>query len=132
MVGASFAAWQWGAPPWVLAVGSAAMCAAIALGVDRYHSLGHLRCDGYLVSRWGSIVRRRVVLDETSVLGWGLRSTYFQRRLGLVTLLAATAAGRQAYQVRDIEPDTALGTIGEVTPDLLAQFRGDPAPVDAV
>jgi putative membrane protein len=131
-VGASFAAWQWGAPLWVLAGGPVVMCAAIALGVDRYRNLGHLRSDGYLVTRWGSIVRRRVALDETSVLGWGLRSTYFQRRLGLVTLLAATAAGRQAYQVRDIEPDTALGMVGAVTPDLLAQFSSDPAPADAV
>ncbi len=124
-VGASFAAWQWGAPAWVVVAGPVAMSVSIALGIDRYRNLGHVRSDGYLVSRWGSIVRRLVALDETSVIGWGLRSTFFQRRLGLVTLIAATAAGRQAYQVRDVEPDTALALVGAVTPELLAQFRSE-------
>ncbi len=132
LLAVSFAAWQWGAPLWIVAVGAAALAASITLGVDRYRNLGHVRSDGYLVTRWGSIVRRRVALDESSVIGWGLRSTYFQRRLGLVTLLAATAAGRQAYRVRDVEPHTALDIVGAVTPHLLAQFRNDAAPVDTV
>jgi putative membrane protein len=119
----SVAAWQWGAPVWVVGFGVAAVFLTVLLGVDRYRSLGHTLSDGYLVTRWGSLVRRRVTLAQDSVVGWGLRSTYFQRRLGLVSLMATTAAGRQGYQIRDVAPDEALGLLGAVTPDLLVQFR---------
>ena len=122
LLSVSVAAWQWGAPVWVIAGGFAAVGAAIALGLDRYHNLGHTLSDGYLVARSGAVVRRRVALDVTSVIGWTVRTTYFQRRLGLVTLIATTAAGRQGYRVRDVYPDTALSLVGAVTPQLLAQF----------
>jgi putative membrane protein len=126
----SVAAWQWGAPGWVVAVGAGALCASVALGIDRYAGLGHTRSDGYLVSQWGSLVRRRIALAEESVVGWQLRSTYFQRRLGLTTLTAATAAGRQGYRIRDVRPETALALIGAATPALLTQFLA--GPVDGV
>jgi putative membrane protein len=128
LLSASVAAWQWGAPPWVIGFGVAALCSSVVLGVDGYRNLGNALSDGYLVTRWGSLVRRRVAIAEDSVVGWGLESTYFQRRLGLVSLTAASAAGRQGYRVRDVTPDEALGVVGEVTPELLAQFRrADPA-----
>ena len=66
------------------------------------------------------------------MIGWNLRATFFQRRSGWSRWSPTTAAGRQGYQVRDIEPETALGVVGAVTPDLLAQFSSDPAPADAV
>ena len=41
------------------------LLAAFRSGVDRYRSLGHARVDGYLVTRFGSLVRRRTALAET-------------------------------------------------------------------
>ncbi|MDT4911751.1 MAG: putative rane protein [Pseudonocardiales bacterium] len=120
---AAVIAWLLGAPVVVLVIGAAALAAAIPLGIDRYRSLGHALVDGYLVAGGGSLVRRRTVLQSSAVIGWNLRSTYFQRRAGLVTLTATTAAGRQSYDVSDVDGRTALAIADAVTPDLLAQFR---------
>ena len=78
------------------------------LARDRYRALGHAWADGYLVSRYGSIVRRHNNLAARSIIGWNLRATIWQRRLGLVTLVATTAAGRQRYPVPDVERAEAV------------------------
>ena len=67
-------------------------------------SLGHALVDGYLVARSGSLDRRREALATGSVIGWNLRSTWFQRRAGLTDLVATTAGGRQRVRVLDL-PD---------------------------
>jgi putative membrane protein len=120
---AAVVSWALGAPAWVLAVGAALLLASVPLGIDRYRSLGHALSDGYLVTRFGSLVRRRAALETTAVIGWNLRSTYFQRRLGLLSVTATTAAGRQAYEVQDVEPAEALAIADTATPELLTQFR---------
>jgi len=96
--------------------------AAVLLAVDRARALGHALCDGYLVARRGSMVRRRVMLQCDGVSGLGLRTSFFQRRVGLTTLTAATAAGRQGYPVPDIDAATALALGREIVPGLLEPF----------
>lgn len=120
---AGVVAWGAGAPLWTVPVGLALLAASVLLGVDRYRSLGHALCDGYLVTRWGSLVRRRAMLDGTAVIGWNVRATYFQRRRGLVTLTATTAAGKQGYHVMDVARQEALALAEAVTPELIGQFR---------
>jgi putative membrane protein len=126
LAGASVIVWLVGTPVWVLVVGVAALIAAVPLGLDRYRSLGHALEDGYLVTAHGSLVRRRAVLERTAVIGWNVRSSFFQRRAGLVTLTATTAAGRQGYGVWDVDGPEALALAQAVTPDLLPQFRTGP------
>lgn len=92
------------------------------LGHDRYRSLGHTLSGGYLVSRSGSLVRETVALRCDGVIGWRVHASYFQRRAGLVTLVATTAAGRGGYHVTDAGTSQALGLADEVVPDLVAQF----------
>jgi putative membrane protein len=128
LAGAAVVAWLVGAPAWLLGVAAVALIGALPLAADRYRSLGHAVADGYLVAGGGSLVRRRIVLDASAVIGWNLRSTYFQRRAGLVTLTATTAAGRQSYAVTDIEGAESLVIADAVTPDLLAAFRTAPTP----
>ena len=70
--------------------------AALALAADRARSLGHTLADGYVVARSGSLNRRREALEVEHVIGWTFRSTWFQRRAGLTTLVATTAGGRQS------------------------------------
>ncbi len=82
----------------------------------------------YLVAGSGSLLRRRIVLDRRAVIGWNLRSSFFQRRAGLVTLTATTAAGRQSYEVSDVDGAEALVIADAVTPELLAAFRTGPTP----
>ena len=120
---AGVVAWAAGGPLWTVPVGLALLAASVLLGADRYRSLGHALCDGYLVTRWGSLVRRRAMLDGTAVIGWNVRATYFQRRRGLVTLTATTAAGKQGYHVTDVAREDALTLAATITPELVAQFR---------
>jgi putative membrane protein len=68
-------------------------------------------------------VRRRSALACDGVIGWNLRSSYFQRRAGLTTLTATTAAGRQGYPIVDVTPAEALRFADAVRPGLLDQFR---------
>jgi len=95
---------------------------AVALGCDRYRSLGHAFVRGYVVTRFGSLVRRRTALVADGVIGWNLRSTFFQRRLGLTTLVATTAAGRQRYYVADLADTDAVRFADTCVPGLLDTF----------
>ncbi|HEV7203703.1 MAG TPA: PH domain-containing protein [Jatrophihabitans sp.] len=112
----------------VIGVGAVLVVASVPLGTDRYRSLGHAAVDGYLVTRFGSLVRRRVVLDGDAVIGWNLRTSFFQRRAGLTTLTATTAAGRQGYSVVDVAPAEALAVAETLVPGLLSPFVRVPRP----
>ncbi|WP_370946993.1 PH domain-containing protein [Amycolatopsis sp. cg5] len=95
---------------------------AAALAFDRYRNLGHAVVGPALVSRHGSLVRRRVVLSRDGIVGWNLRRSFFQRRAGLATLTATTAAGNQHYSVPDVETAEALRVADELLPGLIEQF----------
>jgi putative membrane protein len=123
---AAVIAWAAGAPFWPVTVGALLLLLGVPLGLDRAAALGHARVDGYLVTRSGSLLRRRSVLEERAIIGWNIRSTFFQRRLGLVTLVATTAAGQQGYPVLDIATDDGLEVAEGITPDLIDQFRRAP------
>jgi putative membrane protein len=75
-----------------------------------------------VVTRFGSLVRRRTALVADGVIGWNLRSTFFQRRLGLTTLVATTAAGRQRYYVADLADTDAVRFADTCVPGLLDTF----------
>ncbi|MEV8409912.1 PH domain-containing protein [Streptomyces niveus] len=75
---------------------------AVALALDAYRSLGHGLSGGYLVARSGTVRRSTVALQRGGVIGWTVKQSYFQRRAGLVTLTATTAAGEGAYHVFDV------------------------------
>lgn len=93
-----------------------------ALAVDRYRSLGHTVAGGYLIGRFGSLVRRHFVITTPAVVGWRLRQSLFQRRVRLVTVIATTAAGRQSYRVLDVGRSEALRITLAATPDLVRPF----------
>jgi putative membrane protein len=102
---------------------------AAMLAADRYRSLGHAIAGGWLVTRQGSLDRRRDVLQREGIIGWNLRQTYFQRRAGLASLTATTAAGRQRYDVTDVPLPMALSIGDRALPGLLGAFlEPDPAP----
>ncbi len=109
-------------PVWVLPLAAVPLLLAVPLGVDRYRGLGHTVSGGYLVTRSGSLSRSRDVVARDGVIGWNVRQTFFQRRAGLVTLSATTAAGSQAYMVLDVDPQEAVRVVEEATPGLLEPF----------
>jgi putative membrane protein len=112
----------WDLPLLWVGIGPVLIVAAVWVGLDRYAGLGHLVTDGHLVAREGSLDRRRVILDRDGIIGWTVRRSFFQRRSGLATLVATTAAGDQHYDVVDVPVDRAVAVIAEISPDLLAEF----------
>ncbi|MFD1933835.1 PH domain-containing protein [Nonomuraea mangrovi] len=94
----------------------------VPLGNDRYRSLGH-GYDGALLSvRSGSLRRAQAVFERRAVVGWRLRQTWFQRRAGVLTLIAGVGAGKGGYEAVDVSPEQAVGLPAEVTPEWMAPF----------
>lgn len=120
--GIVLARFWWDLPALLLLAVPILLVAAGALGWDRAAGLGHLVTPTHLVTREGSLDRHRVVLDRAGIIGWRVERTFFQRRAGVVTLVATTAAGRQRYRLLDLEPQVAYAVIAEVSPGLLADF----------
>ncbi|MET8139256.1 PH domain-containing protein [Sphaerisporangium sp. NPDC005288] len=122
------ALWEWdGWPAWAWQLALLGTVATVPLAADRYRALGHALTPGHLVTRWGTLVRRRVALDLDGVIGWNIRRSFFQRRAGLATLTATTAAGRQGYGVWDVELGEALRLADQGIPGLLTPFLQEDA-----
>jgi putative membrane protein len=109
-------------PAWAALVALLALPAAAALAADRARSLGHAVTGGHLVVRQGSVVRRRSVLAREGIIGWHLHQSIFQRRAGLVTVIATTAAGRQHYSLPDVPVAASVPVANRATPGLLDPF----------
>ncbi|MEU4130322.1 PH domain-containing protein [Streptomyces wuyuanensis] len=114
---------------------AAAACAAVAvpaavpLALDAYRSLGHALDGDYLVARSGTVRRGTVALRRDGVIGWTLKQSWFQRRAGVLTLTATTAAGDGAYPVYDADEQEILDFAARAVPALLEPFlerSGDP------
>ncbi len=103
-------------PVWVWAVWVAVTAACALLAVDRVRSLGHRVADGWLVARTGSLERRRDCIACAGIIGWTVRQTLLQRRAGVATLIAATAAGRKHYRVIDVPAGLAWSVAAEASP----------------
>ena len=114
-------------PYWTVAILPIALVLGFLLGRDRYRGLGHRLAGEWIVVSTGSLVRRRSILSVYGVIGWGLRQTWFQRRRGLVTVTATTAAGKQRYSVADVPMAEALAFITAATPALVPPFLTSPA-----
>lgn len=95
---------------------------AVLLALDAYRNLGHGITGGYLVARSGTIRRSTVALQRGGVIGWTVKQSYFQRRAGVLTLTATTAAGEGAYDIHDAGESEGLAFAAEAVPDLLAPF----------
>ncbi|MGB3594970.1 MAG: PH domain-containing protein [Ornithinimicrobium sp.] len=95
---------------------------AVGFAEAAYRNLGHGLTDQHVMSGHGTLGRRREVLERAGVIGWVIRQTYFQRRVGLATLVATTAAGPESVRIHDIPLDEALAVANEATPETFAQF----------
>jgi putative membrane protein len=124
LAAAGVAAWAAGPLPAWVGLGSLILLPLGAvLAADRYASLGHALAGGWLVTRTGSLIRRRSVLSTEGIIGWRIHQSWFQRRQGLASLAATTAAGRQHYTAHDVPVAVALDLATAATPDLISPFR---------
>jgi putative membrane protein len=111
--------WAGGLPGWLPMLGLLLLVLAIALAEDRFAGLAHTLAGRYLITRSGSLNRRQVLLQADGIIGWNIRQSFFQRRSGLATLTATTAAGRQAYSIVDVAAGPALALAAATLPGLL-------------
>lgn len=107
-----------------IALGSAAVFLplAVALALDAYRNLGHALSGRYLVTRSGTLRRSTAALERAGVIGWTVKQSYFQRRAGLLTITATTAAGEGAYSAYDTDAAEGLTFAAEAVPGLLEPF----------
>jgi len=103
-------------PVWVWPVWAVLTVCCALLAADRSRSLGHQAGDGWLVARAGSLERRRDCIAAAGIIGWTVRQTFFQRRAGVATLIAATAAGVKSYQVIDVPAEMAWSVAAAASP----------------
>lgn len=111
--------WPWWVPA-LVGVGFALF--GLWVGHEEYRNLGHELTGGYLVSGNGSLLRQRQALERDGIIGWVIKQSFFQRRRGLATLVATTAAGSESVEVVDLPLGMATVLADAATPDLLTQF----------
>nr|WP_228047265.1 PH domain-containing protein [Saccharopolyspora sp. HNM0983] len=110
-------------PGWAaVLIAVAALVLLVALAVAGYRALGHQLDERQLVARSGAVVRRTVALRREGIIGWRMRQTVFQRRSGLISVAATTAAGSGMYAVSDVSTSEGLRLAEEAVPDLLTPF----------
>jgi putative membrane protein len=109
MVALPVPGWLW--PVWAVLT----VCCAL-LAVDRSRALGHRVDAEWLVARAGSLDRRRDCIAAAGIIGWTVRQTLLQRRAGVATLIAATAAGVKVYRVLDVPADLAWTIAATASP----------------
>ncbi len=112
---------------WLAVLAVLPLLLGLGLGVDRARSLGHALVDGWLVARSGSLTRKRELLATDAIIGWNLRSTWFQRRAGLATLVATTAGGSQSVTVLDVPEPTAVDVAATAVPDCSTSSAPEPS-----
>lgn len=114
--------WLLPVPGWIPWVAVALLPLTLLLAVDAYRNLGHGLARGYLVTRHGAGVRRCAALQRSGVIGATVSQSVFQRRAGLATLVATTAAGSGGYAVHDVALSDGLAVAEQAVPGLLAPF----------
>ena len=119
-VGAGIVALTVGIGVWVWPVLVLLAAFSVFLAVDRSRSLGHRVGGGWLVARAGSMQRRRDCVAAPGIVGWTVRQSWPQRRAGVATLVAATAAGTKRYEVLDVPADAAWTIAATTSPWLAA------------
>jgi len=102
---------QWCWPAW-----AAMTLGAALLAVDRVRALGHRVDAHWLSARTGSWEQRRYCIETAGIVGWTVRQSWFQRRAGVATLIAATAAGVKAYRVIDVPAEWAWSVAAQASP----------------
>lgn len=115
-------------PGWAPWCGAALWPVALLGAVVAHRALGHAVVGDYVVVRSGLMARATTVLRRDAVSTIALRESVLQRRLGLRTVAAMTAAGWGRYDAPDVDADEALRLAVAAAPGLLDPFL---VPADA-
>ncbi|MGW4486416.1 PH domain-containing protein [Amycolatopsis sp. NPDC004368] len=115
-------AWAGALPDWPWQLALVLVPFAVLVGWDRYRTLGHALTGRYLVTRSGSLARTTVAVRRDGLTGIVVSRSWFQRRAGLVTVVAPIAAGRGRYHVVDVGESDGLALVDATVPGLLTPF----------
>ncbi len=118
----SAALWLAPVPGWVAWATLGLLPVTVLLAVDAYRNLGHALTGHYLVTRHGAGVRTTVAVQRPGVIGWTVSQSFLQRRAGLITVIATTAAGTGGYPVIDVATAEGLALAEQAVPGLLKPF----------
>lgn len=110
---------------WFLAPALVWIPIAVVLAELAYAHLGHALTDDHLVAGHGVTARKRTVLEIDGIIGWAVQQNIFQRRLGLVTLVATTAAGDEHVTLEDVPEEKAVRLTVLATPEPVRPFLTD-------
>lgn len=109
-------------PGWMPWAAAAAWPPALLAAVVAYRALGHAIADEYVVVRSGLLSRTTSALRRDAVSTVAVRQSLLQRRLGLATVSAMTAAGWSTYEIPDVPADQAAGLASDAAPGVLCDF----------
>lgn len=118
------------APAWVLWGAIGVWPLALAGAVVAYRALGHAITGDYVVMRSGLTSRTTSALRRDAVSTVAVRQSILQRRLGLSTVSAMTAAGWSVYEAPDVSADEALAFAARTAPGLLDEFLAAGTPTE--
>lgn len=107
---------------WVLA---GYLPVALLGAVIAYRNLGHAVVGPYVIKRSGLVNRTTVVLRRDAVSTVAVSESLFQRRLGLRTVHAMTAAGYGAYAFPDVAAADSTELARTAAPGLLDEFLAE-------
>ena len=111
--------------PWAFVIAGGVLALGLGLAVASFTALGHALVGPFLVVRSGGWYRSTSVLRRDAIIGWTLRQSLLQRRLGLMSAMASTSAGTGGYWIRDAAEHDTLGFTVENSPHLLRPFLDD-------
>lgn len=116
-------------PVWTIAAAPAFWALALTGAVIAYRTLGHAIVGPYLIVRVGLFNRATFVLRRDAVSTVAVKESLLQRRLGLRTVSAMTAAGYGGYDIPDVGVRGSTEFAGRSAPGLLDEFTAErPAP----
>ena len=114
--------WSGVAPVWLLWIVLGVWVLGMAGAVAAYLALGHAVRGDYVVMSSGMMSRNTSALRRDAVSTIAVRQSVLQRRLGLATVSAMTAAGWFTYEAPDMAADQAFGFALETAPGLFDPF----------
>jgi putative membrane protein len=88
-------------PPALALAAVPLLALAVVAGLAAYRNLGHAASAGFLYARAGVAIREIAVVPVAKAQSGSVRSSPFQRRVGLATLHVDIAGGGSAPQVHD-------------------------------
>lgn len=109
-------------PMWVLWAAMGIWPLALGAAVIAYRALGHAISGDYLIVRSGLLSRTTSALRRDAVSTIAVRQSLLQKRLGLSTVSAMTAAGWSAYEASDVATSKSVSFAARAAPGLIDEF----------